>query len=113
MADTILDFERGLADFSNDKNMYKVILQSVADEGHDKLKAMVNAYETGDLSSYRIVVHGIASVSGSVGGAEFMRRGRLLENAAANSDTEYIRQNGEAFRADYERMIKEIIAYIG
>ena len=56
-------------------------------------------YDDDDLDGYRIAVHALKSMSRTLGIEEIAGKARLLEEAALNGDTGYIKANhGELMR---------------
>ncbi len=65
-----------------------------------------------DLDTFRIKIHGLKSSSANIGAVFISEKARLLEMAANDYDTEYIKNNKDAFYKKLEELLSNIEKFI-
>ena len=83
----------------------------------DTLKGFIDADKSGELESacaaedtelYRITAHSIKSAAKTIGAELLSERARLLEFAARDNDTAYIKSEHSGFVEDYRKLLKDL-----
>ena len=71
------------------------------------------AYDAQDTEKYRIAVHSVKSTAKSIGAVLLSEKARLLEAAAKDNDTDYIKANHDDFAQSYKKLtcgIEQLLA---
>ncbi|MCR5405613.1 MAG: response regulator [Lachnospiraceae bacterium] len=90
---------KGIRYCANDMGFYRETLYEYAMSSDDRIKQISGCLDDDDLDGYRIAVHALKSMSRTLGIEEIAGKARLLEEAALNGDTGYIKANhGELMR---------------
>ena len=103
---SFLNIESGLKNCSGDKDFYKEIVFSYANE--DKSSRLSELKQKKNWNDYKILVHALKSTSKTIGADELGEKARLLEYAARDKDIAYINQNHEAVMGEYKKLIEKI-----
>lgn len=74
----------------------------------DKPELLCKAYADKDTELYRITVHSIKSASKTIGAELISEKARLLELAAKDGNTEYIRAEHEFFIEQYRELVENV-----
>ena len=83
----------------------------------DTLKGFIDADKSGELENacaaedtelYRITAHSIKSAAKTIGAELLSERARLLEFAARDNDTAYIKSEHSGFVEDYRKLLKDL-----
>ena len=69
---------------------------------------LCSAYESKDIKAYRIVVHSMKSAARTIGAELVSEHARLLEFAAADGDTEYIRKHHAGFLTEFRELVEKV-----
>ena len=103
-----LDTATGLAYCMNDQAFYKEMLDEYAKS--EKTGELKEYYEKGDFEFYRITVHSIKSTSLTIGAKKVSEDAKALEMACKEGNLDFVKQNHEAFLAEYESLIRVLQA---
>ena len=101
-----LDTETGLTYCAGEEMFYREMLVSYLDS--DKRKDLADAFGQEDTENYRILVHALKSTSLTIGATELSEKAKALEDAAKESNWDYIRKNHAEALEDYN-IIRERI----
>ena len=90
----------------NDEDFYQEMIKEYA--GDDKSKVLKECLASGNYNDFRTFVHAVKSTSLNIGAEHLSEKAKRLENAAKESDIQYIHSNFDEFILEYESLIKKI-----
>jgi hypothetical protein len=100
-----LNIEKGVLRYKNNEEAYIKILRAYA----ESVDAMLDEIKTvGNISDYKIKVHGIKGASLDIYADETGQKFGALEEAAKNNDLDFINANHSEFYAHASKFITEI-----
>lgn len=106
-----LDKEKGLAQFGNSEDMYRMILKSYVDNTPDILEQIRTCTES-QLPDYAVMVHGIKGTSYAICAAGLGKQAEALELAARRGDFQFVSEQNAAFINGTEALIERINAVL-
>ncbi len=92
-----IDIHTGLTYCRNDRQFYRTLVSKYASDGEGKAKALSSCYAKEDWKGYQILIHALKSNSRMIGALELSDKARLLEEAAKEGRTGFIRTEHEPF----------------
>ena len=101
-----LNVNLGLMYCMNDKDFYQEMIKEYA--GDDKSTILKECLASGNYNDFRTYVHAVKSTSLNIGAEHLSEKAKRLENAAKESDLQYIHSNFDEFLLEYESLIKKI-----
>jgi len=107
-----LDITAGLHRFENNVEFYLKVLNAYVVSVRASLDYMKN-FSDENIYNYRIKVHGVKGTSYDISARKIGDAAALLEKAASDNDTGYIRENNEPFLKILLEMIEKIEAMLG
>ncbi|MBR5088342.1 MAG: response regulator, partial [Ruminiclostridium sp.] len=105
--------ENGLMYCAGDDGFYTEMLTDYAGACDVKCGELESFYAAKDLEEYRVRVHGLKSVSRTIGADTIADSAKALEDAARTGDTEYIEQHHDEFIAAYRKTADDIAEALG
>jgi CheY-like chemotaxis protein/HPt (histidine-containing phosphotransfer) domain-containing protein len=102
-----LDTVKGLEQYGGDVKIYLKILRSYAASTRSVLESIQTVTED-TLSDYEIIVHGIKGSSFSIFSDEIGQDAKYLEEAAKNSDLNYITEHNPPFLENLRKFLDDI-----
>jgi signal transduction histidine kinase/CheY-like chemotaxis protein len=102
-----LSFEKGLARFEGEEEIYMDVLQSYRVHTPPLLEQLTT-YTEESLPAYAVIVHGIKSSSYSIGAESLGARAEALEHAAKDGDIAFVNLNNDVFIERAEKLIREL-----
>lgn len=103
-----INTEAGMMYCMNDKDFYFEILLDFAAASEGKIYTLEKSLEARDWENYRICAHVLKSSSATIGAERFSEQAKVLENAAKQSDEEYITSHHAEFTQNYLNLINTI-----
>lgn len=101
-----LNINLGLMYCMNDEDFYQEMIKEYA--GGDKSNNLKECLASENYSDFRTFVHAVKSTSLNIGAEHLSEKAKRLENAAKESDIQYIHSNFDEFLLEYESLIKKI-----
>ena len=74
----------------------------------ERSSELCEALEKEDMKLYRIIVHSMKSSAKTIGAEVISDHAKALEFAAADGDTDFIRQHHEKFVSEYRELLEHI-----
>lgn len=105
-----VNIEVGLSYIAGDEKLYEEILETYI-EGYEERIEKLNKYKgENDIKSYEIAIHGLKSVSASIGATAFSETAKRLEEACSDRDaaTAYIEANHASMVEEYLTIVDGI-----
>ncbi|MCL2879787.1 MAG: ATP-binding protein, partial [Treponema sp.] len=106
-----IDYADGVKRMGNKENIFRKILASYA-AGMPALLESIRNFNTADIESYRITIHGIKGSSRGISANEIGEMAEALEMAAKNKDIEMITTRNSEFIVQTEKLIADITAFL-
>jgi len=103
-----VDVEKGISTSGGAPELYLKTIAAFYSDGLERVGLLGKCLETGDLTSYRIHVHGLKTALFNIGAETLSAAARALEEAAGNHDLSYIRLNNTAFISDLNSLLDQI-----
>lgn len=107
-----IDTAVGLYNCSDSQKIYDLVLESVYEEGTEKLPQAEEFFQRKDYKNYAILVHGLKSVAMSIGAVEFSNMAKSLELAAKDGELAFITDHQEEFIRCYRELLEELHNYL-
>ena len=105
-----IDVERGLLYSGENEEDYLDILRIYYASGLKKKEEIQETFEKKDWDNYTILVHGLKSLSMSIGAVTLSEMARKLEEAGNDKNETYIRAHTEETLTAYEQVLSAIRA---
>ncbi|MBR4344743.1 MAG: response regulator [Lachnospiraceae bacterium] len=103
-----IDTETGLKYCMNEEDFYKtVILEYVADSDN-KRNSLNKFFKEEDFNNYRIVIHALKSTSQMIGALDLYSEAKMLEGAAKEGNSDYIKKNHLRVYDMYEKLTSNL-----
>ncbi|MDR2569868.1 MAG: hypothetical protein LBD23_06170 [Oscillospiraceae bacterium] len=99
--------ESNINDFI-DSDARRMILNVFISDARSKLIEIPHCLESGNMKAFKIHVHAMKSAAANVGEMTLVGLASLLEDAAKNSNDDYIRGNIEKFLFELQNVINKI-----
>ena len=99
-----VDVKSGLAYCGGDRNFYLEILKDYSDAFEEKSGELNSYYEKEDWNSYKIQVHALKTTSRTAGFVKIAELAKELEDAAGNTDADFIKSNHDKLIMMYKKM---------
>ena len=100
------DTEAALNYCGKDKEFYREVIAEYTSTYAEKSAALDDFLNAEDMKEYRTLIHSVKSGSKTIGAMELSEKARLLEEASANGDLKYVKENHGAFLQEYSGMTK-------
>ena len=100
------DTEAALNYCGKDKEFYREVIAEYTSTYAEKSAALDDFLKAEDMKEYRTLIHSVKSGSKTIGAMELSEKARLLEEASANGDLKYVKENHGAFLQEYYGMTK-------
>ena len=107
------DTEAALNYCGKDTEFYKEVIKEYASTYAEKSSSLEDFLKHEDLKEYRTLIHSVKSGSKTIGAMELSEKARLLEEASANGDLGYVKDNHAAFMKDYTETVKFLSDTVG
>ncbi len=91
LGDRGIDTAQGLKYCSQDRRLYRSLLSEFAAEAPERIGQMEKSFSGGAWEDYRILVHSLKSVSGTIGAVRLSEAAAAMEKAAEEKDAETLR----------------------
>lgn len=101
-----VDIKTGLGYCMEDKSFYMDMVKEYASSRRDKELRDFLAAE--DFENYRISVHAVKSTSLTIGALDVSSQAKALEFACRDGKLDFVRENHEAFIAQYGDLLKKL-----
>ena len=108
---TGVDTVRGIKACAGRQDRYLEVLRTFYGSGKTQLSKIEQLYKVKDLKNLRIEVHGLKSVSASIGAMDVSNLSLAMENALKNEDMAFVNANMETLLAMYGKLLKQLEAY--
>ncbi|MCR5620133.1 MAG: response regulator [Lachnospiraceae bacterium] len=101
-----IDTEAALNYCGKDKEFYREVISEYTSTYAEKRASLDDFLKAEDMKEYRTLIHSVKSGSKTIGAMELSEKARLLEEASANGDLGYVKDNHAAFLREYSGMTK-------
>ncbi len=108
-----INTEEGLRFCAKDVSFYRDMLKEFSDSHKEKSELLRRCYEEENWEDYKTYVHALKSTSRSIGADSISEQARLLEEASASGNVDFIKEKHEKLMSDYDSMAKNIEKIIG
>lgn len=98
--------QSGLSYCQGDLEFYKTLLISFVGEAGKKEENIRNCQQSSDWKNYRIAVHSLKSTSKMIGADELSKLAKAAEDAAKESDGDYIREHTGELLEQYSHIVQ-------
>ena len=105
-----IDVETGLHYCAGDLEFYETLLLQIATESKDKITSLNRSYVNKDWKNYEIVIHAVKSTTKTIGAVSLSDDALALENAAKETNIDYIINNHERVIKDLENLRTTILS---
>ncbi|SEQ60645.1 Signal transduction histidine kinase [Lachnospiraceae bacterium NE2001] len=103
-----LDTETGIGYCGDDKELYRVVVDSFAEEEEEKTENIKKFYDAKDWKNYCIYVHSLKSGAKTIGAMELSEVAAALEAASRSEDTETIERETDRALSMYSELAELI-----
>ncbi len=105
-----VDMEKGLSYLAGDEKLYEDILETYIEGYQERIDKLTESKQNKDIKSYEIAIHGLKSISASIGADDFAETAYALEKACALGENamDYIEEKHDQMVAEYEGLIEGI-----
>ncbi len=103
----LIDREIGLK-YCDDEDFYEEILSDFADESAERMDTLRSSYGSSDWETYKIAVHSLKSISLLIGAVSLSGSAKKHQDAAADRDIAFIKENFDSLMAEYQAVLEEI-----
>jgi YesN/AraC family two-component response regulator len=100
------DTDAALNYCGKDKDFYKEVISEYVSTFAEKSASLEEFFGSDNMKDYRTLIHSVKSGSKTIGAMELSEKARLLEEASANGDINYVKEKHRAFIEDYSDMTK-------
>ena len=100
------DTEAALNYCGKDKDFYREVISEYTSTYAEKSASLDDFLRHEDLKEYRTLIHSVKSGSKTIGAMELSEKARLLEEASADGNLKYVKENHGAFLEDYSGTTK-------
>ena len=100
-----LDIDTAFTYCGGSEEMLAVIVGDAVEEGTERVVRMRKALKDNDYETYRIDSHSVKSSMAILGMKELSERAKQHEFAARDGDTDFIRDDSDAFVTAYEKAV--------
>ena len=94
-----LNVAEGMLLSSNNEEFYREILETYLED--ERYELLVEFFEKEDWNQYRIQVHGLKSITYSIGAGKVADQAKALEQAVREENISYVREHHEEFLEAY------------
>ena len=101
----LINIEKGMGYCLNDTEMYHGVLAEFVRDSEEKIRDMEELFKCENWPEFTVRVHSIKSSSLMIGAEKLSRRARMLEEAAKNLDTEFVKREYPLFLPDYIEVV--------
>ncbi len=113
LAPDVIDFEKGLKNMGNSKEVFATVLNTFIRENTEKSTAVFKMLEDNDIKLVTTTVHGIKSSLASIGADACSKLFFNLEDAGKKDDVEYIKNNLQSSVDSLMKVIAKVRDYLG
>ena len=106
LKDKGFDTEAALNYCGKDKDFYKEVITEYISTFEEKSASLDDFLKNENLKDYRTLIHSVKSGSKTIGAMELSEKARLLEEASAEGNATYVKENHRAFIDDYSETTK-------
>ncbi len=103
-----LDYKLALSYCADEEDLLMEIVGDVSKEGPDRAERMREFLAAEDYAAYKIEAHSIKGTMLTIGLKDFSERAKRHEFAARDNDTEFIKQDADAFIDKYLEICKQL-----
>ena len=103
-----LDYKLALSYCADEEDLLMEIVGDVSKEGPDRAERMREFLAAEDYAVYKIEAHSIKGTMLTIGLKDFSERAKKHEFAARDNDTEFIKQDADAFIDKYLEICKQL-----
>jgi CheY-like chemotaxis protein/HPt (histidine-containing phosphotransfer) domain-containing protein len=108
-----LDIQKGISRSGGTNELFLETLAIFYDEWNERITAIKDSLETGNLSLYTTHVHGLKSAVALIGGDKLSVVALALEMAGKRNDAEYIEEHTKLLFQELDSLLKNIHEVIG
>ncbi|MCR5432545.1 MAG: response regulator [Lachnospiraceae bacterium] len=108
---TGVDTIKGIKACAGRADRYLEVLRTFYSSGKVQYEKIEKLYDKKDQKNLRIEVHGLKSVSASIGATDLSNLSLAVENALKNDDMAFVDANIASLQAKYNKLIKQLEAY--
>jgi len=108
---TGVDTTKGIKACVGREDRYIEVLRTFYESGKMQYERIGKLYAMRDERSLRIEVHGLKSVSASIGATDISNLSLALENALKNSDMDFVDANMDNLKNMYSKLLKQLESY--
>ena len=108
---TAVDIVRGIKACAGRTDRYIEVLRTFYNSGKNQLVKIQQLYAVKNQKELRIEVHGLKSVSASIGATDMSNLSLALENALKNDDMKFVNANIETLITMYTKLIRQLEVY--
>ena len=103
-----LNTAKGISHSGGSREAYMEMLSTFYEDGYERIRALSECLESGDIPLYTVHVHGIKSAAALIGGDELSGAAYALELAGEKSDMEFIDSHNSEFIESMESLLDNI-----
>ncbi|MCL2802145.1 MAG: ATP-binding protein [Treponema sp.] len=103
-----LDVKKGLTMIGGNQNSYMRIISVFYKDSLERISAMKQYLENGDINSFTICIHALKGSAANIGAFDFMEEARILEEAGHRQDKIFIHTHIGKFIANLELLLHNI-----
>ena len=103
-----IDVRAGVQMTGGNERNYLRALSAFYKDGLEKLAQLSESFERGDAKTYAAAAHAVKGAGASVGAVKLSSFAKTLELAAKNENSDYIRNNHEAFTDEFKTLLSNI-----
>lgn len=108
-----IDEEGCLSIYDNDRNFYKLVLETFHKEIIKTKQGMIDHYDAKDVENYRILVHGLKGSGGSAGAVHLVEMATASNALIKEGKWDEAEKYHEPLLAELNRLIRLIPERIG
>ncbi len=108
---TGVDTVRGIKACAGRQDRYIEVLRTFYGSGKTQFTRIGELYKAKDLKNLRIEVHGLKSVSASIGATDISNLSLAIENALKNDDQAFVNANIETLMSMYGKLLKQLESF--
>lgn len=107
---SFLDTEAGMEFCGGEEEFYVDVLETYIEDS--KLEKIINAFDSGDMENYKVLIHGLKSSSRSIGADELSNEAKALEAACKEERSDYVKENHERVLNMYKDLLDKLNAVL-
>ena len=107
-----LSVKDGMMYCGEDEGFYVEMLSDYVKAAPENMEKLTGFLQDENMKDYKILVHAVKSSSKTIGAMDMFEHARDLENASAEENIDFVRDNHPALMDEYEELVKKIAEVI-